>query len=128
VRARQGATERVRSCCFQRSRDSSGAGWGHSDGAARRGARHPQQAQRHREDTGTPSRSVGAVEGPARAASRLRDDGTVGGRKVDRSLRPGRRPKARQELEPDLLGLALQGIAVAQRGRASDLRRLAQEL
>ena len=33
-----------------------------------------------------------------------------------------------KQVEPGLLGLALQGIAVAQRRRASGLRRLAQEL
>ena len=50
--------------------DGERAGRRYPDGAARRGARHPQQAQRHRPEHRAPSRSVGAVEGRHRPASR----------------------------------------------------------
>ena len=47
---------------------------------------------------------------------------------ADRRLRAGRRARPRRQVAADLLGLALQGIAVAQRRREPALRRLAQEL
>ena len=68
---------------------------------------------------------VGDVDRPA---ARLRDHRAVGGAAADRRLRPARRAQPAGPVPAGLLGLALQGDAVAQRRRAPDLRRLAQEL
>ena len=97
-------------------------------GAARRSAWNPQQAQRYRPDDRAPPRPIGAVERRNRSLESLRGDGAVGRGEVDRGLRPSRRAARRQALGPGVLGLALQGIAVAQRRRAPGLRCLAQEL
>jgi len=112
----------------QEGRTGGGQSGGHADAAARRRPRHPQQAERHRENGGAASRPVGALEGPDRAVARVRDDGSVGRGEAHRRLCPGRRPAHGQEMGARLLGLALQGIAVAQRRRAPGLRRVAQEL
>ena len=55
------------------------------------------------------------------SASGLRKHSAMGGGKADRRVRPGRSAAPRQELEPNFLGLALQGIALAQRRRKSGL-------
>jgi len=100
----------------------------HSNGAAGGGAWNPQQAQRDRPGCRAPSRPVSALEGRDRPVARLRDDRAMGRREADRRLRASRCSAAGPPLEPHLLGLALQGIALAQRRRAPGLRRLAQEL
>ena len=81
----------------------------------------PQQAQWHRSERRAPPGPIGPLEGRDRAAARLRSDGAVGRGKAHRRLRPGRRPAPGQEMGAGLFGLALQGVAVAQRRRASGL-------
>ena len=67
-----------------------------ADGAAGRGPRHPQQAQRDRPERRAAPGPVGAVEGHDRPPARVRDDRAVGGGEADRRVRPGRRPAHRQ--------------------------------
>ena len=126
---RQGTrtAERVRTPASQGPVSGRPAG-GHPDAAARRRARYPQQTQRYRPDGRSPSGAVGALEGRHCPPPRLRSHGPVGGGEAHRRLRPGRRAAAGQELGTGVLGVALQGIAVAERRRASSLRRVAQEL
>jgi hypothetical protein len=100
----------------------------HSNGAARCRARHPQQAQRHRSERCSSSGAVGALEERDRPAACLRDHCALGTGEAHRGVRPGRRPASGQEVAAGLFGVALQGIAVAQRCRAPGLRCLAQEL
>ena len=95
---------------------------------AGRGPRLPQQAQRDRPRYHAEARPVGPGRTtPSCACARARHR-AVGEREVDRRVRPARRAAPRRELAAGVLGLALQGIAVAQRRRAPGLRRLAQEL
>ena len=112
---------------LRRSAERQSAGR-HSDGPAGCGSRHPQQAQRHRPKRLAPSRAIGAVEGRRGALAGVRNDRPVGAREIDRRVRPGRRAAARQGLGPSVFRLALQGIAVAQRGGKLHLRRVAQKL
>ena len=101
---------------------------GDPDGRARRGARPAEQAQRNRPRHPPSPRPVGPAARRGRPLAGLRDDGALGVRAADGGFRPARGAAHRRPLAARLFRLALQGIAVAQHGRAPGLRRLAQEL
>ena len=92
-----------------------------SDGRTRGGDRPAEQTQRDRSrfhaETGPGHKGQGCGD----PAASVRFNRAVGSRAADRRVRPARRPALRPALGTRLLGLALQGKPVAQRGRAPGL-------